>query len=70
MILATLRAARGPLAAEEIVHRTGLSWVQVARRWAELVAAGLVERDETSPRYLNASGRGAYRHRLCRGGRS
>ena len=66
IILQTLQANRRPMAAEEIVGAVagwvGLNAVQVARRFAELVEAGLIE--ATAEIHTNRSGRAARRYRL------
>jgi len=61
-ILETLRAAGEPLAAEQVADRTGLSSIQVARRWAALIDADLVER--TTDRHRNRNGRSAAKHKV------
>ena len=55
---------QGPGTAEEVSDRIGgaLDRVQVAKRWKEMVAAGLVVRTEDKGR--NSTGRQAYRYEL------
>lgn len=65
-ILAALRTAGRPLAAEEIADRTGLSSVQVCRRFRELEDAGEVT--PTDELHRNRSGRSARRFALSGGG--
>lgn len=51
-----------PLAAEEVADLTTLDKVQVCKRFAEMERKSLIER--TTDRYLNRSGRHAFRYRI------
>lgn len=75
IILAVLRRAAQPLAAEQIADAIGfgfqrgiyalcLDYVAVGKRSNELIDAGLVER--TAERHTNRSGRSAFRLRIKR----
>ena len=73
IILAVLRRAAQPLAAEQIADAIGfgfqrgiyslcLDTVQVCKRTNELIEAGLIER--TAERHTNRSGRSAFKLRI------